>query len=149
MKALFGIRAIEVLLFRQANTERTASVAAKDKGDVFWLFAGVTVHATIVAISLYLGWWWATLAWVLGMAMVFPFFLDRCASCSSIAMMRRRQRPIFKRETTAPSRASLATMSSPRHLAAPASIGISCIIGSRRSHIPGCPSWKRICKAPK
>ena len=74
VKALFGIRAIEVLLFRQANTERTAAVAAKDKGDVLWLFAGVTVHAAIVAISLYLGWWWAALAWILGMAMVFPFF---------------------------------------------------------------------------
>jgi fatty acid desaturase len=74
VKALFGIRAIEVLLFRQANTERTASVAAKDKGDVLWLLAGVTVHSAIVAISIYLGWWWAALAWILGMAMVFPFF---------------------------------------------------------------------------
>jgi fatty acid desaturase len=73
VKALFGIRAIEVLLFRQSNTERNA-VAAKDKGDVLWLLAGVAAHAAIVAISLYLGWWWAALAWVLGMAMVFPFF---------------------------------------------------------------------------
>jgi fatty acid desaturase len=73
-KALFGIRAIEVLLFRQANTERNAAAAAKDKGDVLWLLGGVAVHAAIVAISIYLGWWWAALAWVLGMAMVFPLF---------------------------------------------------------------------------
>jgi hypothetical protein len=74
VKAVFGIRAIEVLLFRRANTERTAAVAAKDKGDVLWLLAGVTVHAAIVAISVCLGWWWAALAWLLGMAMAFPFF---------------------------------------------------------------------------
>jgi fatty acid desaturase len=74
LKTLFGIRAVEVLLFRQANTERTAAVAAKGKGDVVWLLGGVAVHAAMVAISLYLGWWWATLAWILGMGMVFPFF---------------------------------------------------------------------------
>jgi fatty acid desaturase len=74
VKALFGIRAIEVLLFRQANTERNVTVAAKDKSDVLWLLGGVAVHSAIVAISLYLGWWWAALAWILGMAMVFPFF---------------------------------------------------------------------------
>jgi fatty acid desaturase len=74
LKTLFGIRAIEVLLFRRANTERTATVAAKDKGDLLWLLAGVTIHSAIVAISIYLGWWWAALAWLLGMGMVFPFF---------------------------------------------------------------------------
>lgn len=74
LKALFGIRAVEVLLFRRAGSERTAAAAAKDKHDVLWLAAGVTVHAAIVAISLYLGWWWAALAWILGIGMVFPFF---------------------------------------------------------------------------
>src|SRR6202795_5230912 len=48
LKTLFGIRAIEVLLFRRANTERTAAVAAKDRGDLLWLLAGVTVHSAIV-----------------------------------------------------------------------------------------------------
>lgn len=74
LKTLFGIRAIEVLLFRRASTERTAAVAAKDRGDLLWLLAGVTVHSAIVAISVYLGWWWAALAWLLGIGMVFPFF---------------------------------------------------------------------------
>ena len=41
---------------------------------MLWLLAGVTVHSAIVAISIYLGWWWAALAWLLGMGMVFPFF---------------------------------------------------------------------------
>jgi len=74
LKALFGIRAVEVLLFRRVSTERTAAAAAKDKYDVLWLAAGVTVHGAIVAISIYLGWWWAALAWILGIGMVFPFF---------------------------------------------------------------------------
>jgi fatty acid desaturase len=74
VKAAFGIRAIEVLLFRRASTERTAAVAAKDKGAILWLLVGAAVHAAIVAISIYLSWWWAALAWLLGMGMVFPFF---------------------------------------------------------------------------
>jgi fatty acid desaturase len=74
VKAVFGIRAIEVLLFRRTNTERAAAVAAKDKGDLLWLLAGAAVHAAIVGVSIYLGWWWAALAWLLGMGMAFPFF---------------------------------------------------------------------------
>jgi len=74
VKAVFGIRAIEVLLFRRANAERTAAVAAKDKGDLLWLLAGAAVHAAIVGGSIYLGWWWAALAWLLGMGMAFPLF---------------------------------------------------------------------------
>jgi fatty acid desaturase len=74
VKAVFGIRAIEVLLFRRANAEGTAAVAAKDKGDVLWLLAGAAIHGAIVAVSFYLGWWWAALAWILGMGMAFPFF---------------------------------------------------------------------------
>jgi fatty acid desaturase len=74
VKALFGIRAVEVLRFRQAKAERNAASAAKAKGDVVWLLGGAAVHTAIVAVSLYLGWWWAALAWILGMAMVFPLF---------------------------------------------------------------------------
>jgi fatty acid desaturase len=74
LKALFAIRAIEVLLFRGANTDRDASVAAKDKDVLLWLLAGATVHAGIGALCLYLGWWWTALAWILGMGMAFPFF---------------------------------------------------------------------------
>lgn len=74
LKAAFAIRAIEVLLFRHASTEQNAAVAAKDKGAFLSLLAGATVHAAIVAISLYLGWWWAALAWILGMGIVFPTF---------------------------------------------------------------------------
>jgi fatty acid desaturase len=74
LKSLFGIRAIAVLLFRGANTEQAAAISAKDKDDAWSFLVGATVHAAIVAISIYLGWWWAALAWILGMAMVFPFF---------------------------------------------------------------------------
>ncbi|HLN36159.1 MAG TPA: fatty acid desaturase [Xanthobacteraceae bacterium] len=74
LKALFAIRAIEVLLFRGANTERDAAVAAKDKDVLLWLLSGAAIHLAIVAISVYLGWWWAALAWILGMGMAFPFF---------------------------------------------------------------------------
>ena len=74
VKAIFAIRAIEVLLFRGSNAERDAAVAAKDKGVLLWLLSGAAIHAAIVAISIYLGWWWAALAWILGMGMAFPFF---------------------------------------------------------------------------
>lgn len=74
LKALFGIRAIAVLLFRGASTEQAAAATVKDKGDGRGVLVGVTVHAAIVGVSIYLGWWWAALAWILGMAMVFPLF---------------------------------------------------------------------------
>ena len=71
LRAAFGIRAIEVVLFR-SNVE--GRQAAKDKGNLLALLPGGLVHAAIIAATLWAGWWWAALAWLLGMGMAFPFF---------------------------------------------------------------------------
>jgi len=69
LKAAFGTRAAEVMLNRLASSTATYSREA-----VRSLLIGGTVHGAIVAASLLAGWWWAALAWVLGMGLAFPFF---------------------------------------------------------------------------
>ena len=74
LRALFGIRAIEVILFWRSKVEGAAIPAAGDNGALPWLLVAVTAHAVIVAASIYLGAWWAALAWIIGIGMGFPFF---------------------------------------------------------------------------
>jgi fatty acid desaturase len=69
VKAAFGIRAAEVMLNRLALPAGKCSKEA-----VRSLLICGTVHGAIVAVSLLAGWWWAALAWVLGMGFAFPFF---------------------------------------------------------------------------
>lgn len=74
LRTAFGIRAVEVLLFRRAKAGGSATAAPKDRRALVWLMAGATIHAAIIAASIYFGWWWAALAWALGIGMGFPFF---------------------------------------------------------------------------
>jgi fatty acid desaturase len=76
MKAVFGIRAVEVVLSRLSATraEDRSTDAEPNSGIPRSILPGVTVHCAIIAVSLLMGWWWAALGWVLGIGMVFPFF---------------------------------------------------------------------------
>ena len=73
LRGAFGIRAVEVFLARRSNIERSAP-AVRDRRALLWLAGGAAVHGLIVVGTLILGWWWGALAWVVGVAMVFPFF---------------------------------------------------------------------------
>lgn len=70
-KTLFGLRVIEVLLARKGIVEEKTKT--KEKLSLAPLVA-VAVHGGFVAITFLLGFWWLSLAWLVGVGMVFPFF---------------------------------------------------------------------------
>src|SRR5262249_41176793 len=72
-KAAFGVRAVEVILARRSADE-TAAQAQRDRRAIRQLLIGVTIHGVIMAGSVLVGWWWAALAWLLGVVMGFPLF---------------------------------------------------------------------------
>jgi fatty acid desaturase len=75
IKAAFGIRAVEVLLDRQSKTKKPAPAAsARSGGALRSILLGASAHAAVIGACLYFGFWWAALAWLLGVGLVFPFF---------------------------------------------------------------------------
>jgi fatty acid desaturase len=73
-KTLFGVRTIEVLMFRRTNAKASAAPQPRNGRALASLAAGLLFHAAVVAGCFLLGWWWAALAWVLGIGLMFPFF---------------------------------------------------------------------------
>ncbi|MGL4396242.1 MAG: fatty acid desaturase [Hyphomicrobium sp.] len=87
VKTLLGVRVLEVLLarakFRSGSTKTddlkpvataTEKPAAVAKPGAHVVRAGIAAHVFIVATLAYAGGWLAALAWILGVAMFFPFF---------------------------------------------------------------------------
>lgn len=79
IKGLFGIRALEVILARKAMTDeatskRAARPAAPLKQPPFnWgILAAPAIHGGIVVVTYFLGYWWVSLAWIIGVGMIFP-----------------------------------------------------------------------------
>lgn len=64
---LFGVHALRVFAARNGQPHRVARSYAP-------LLRGLFLHAAIVGALLALGWWPAILAWIVGIAVVFPFF---------------------------------------------------------------------------
>ncbi|BAT60492.1 fatty acid desaturase [Variibacter gotjawalensis] len=73
LRASFGIRAFEVLLARRSNADRSVP-AARNRRAFLWLAGGAAIHGIIVAGTFLLGWWWVSVAWIIGVAMFFPLF---------------------------------------------------------------------------
>jgi fatty acid desaturase len=75
VKAAFGVRAIEVALSRASGVNHKPASARKLANvPLRSILIGVSIYGAIIAGSLGMGWWWAALGTVLGIAMMFPFF---------------------------------------------------------------------------
>jgi fatty acid desaturase len=76
VKSLFGARALEVLLYqRRLSARRQTKAPAPSTSSTSLAFvAALVIHALIVAAGLTAGYWWFSLAWVLGMTVMMPFF---------------------------------------------------------------------------
>ena len=66
-KSLFAVRAIEVL-----SKRKIASKKARTTRENFSLLIGIFVHATIVGAGFWFGFPTLSLAWILGVGMIFP-----------------------------------------------------------------------------
>lgn len=69
VEMLTGIHAVRVFMARKAKS--SAPVVA---GSRLPLVRGLTLHSLVLITTVMLGWWPATLAWLGGMAIAFPFF---------------------------------------------------------------------------
>jgi fatty acid desaturase len=66
---LTGIHAVRVFMARKAKSPGPSAAGSRAP-----LLRGLAIHAIIIATTLVLGWWPATLAWIGGIAIAFPFF---------------------------------------------------------------------------
>lgn len=76
VKGLFGIRAAEVVFARKSTVADAAERQVGSATDLpfnWALVAAPIVHGGIVAIAYWLGYWWVSIAWLVGVGMVFPF----------------------------------------------------------------------------
>jgi fatty acid desaturase len=80
IKALFGIRALEVIISRMAIGKKKVSEPAGRQRDFSrpskkWIILlGPLVHGGIVVTSALSGYWWVSIAWLAGLGTAFPFF---------------------------------------------------------------------------
>jgi fatty acid desaturase len=73
VKGMFGIRAIEVILSREARSKPSNGTGFAT-GALVRIAAGAALHVVVVGTLVLLGFWAAALAWIVGVALVFPFF---------------------------------------------------------------------------
>src|SRR5579872_3627275 len=71
VKALLGIRVLEVLSSRKATQER--ATIQQRRGE-YVAVVGLIAHVVILAATYVLGSIWLSLSWIVGLGMVFPFF---------------------------------------------------------------------------
>jgi fatty acid desaturase len=72
IEMLTGVHALRVFSNRKVASSDEASKTAK--ASRLPLVRGLCIHAVIIAASFLAGWWPATLAWIGGIAIAFPFF---------------------------------------------------------------------------
>jgi fatty acid desaturase len=70
IKTLLGVRALEVLLSR----EKYAVKKKSSHNRFYWLVFGISIHLLILSFFLEKNWITAAAAWILGIAVFFPFF---------------------------------------------------------------------------
>jgi len=71
VKAVLGIRVLEVLMSRHASLQKNA---VRQQGGIFAVVAGLAVHSVILVATYTFGSLWLTLAWVVGLGAIFPLF---------------------------------------------------------------------------
>lgn len=82
IESLTGIKALKVVLNRRKTIQSQPSGGTRSvpddrsssKGISITLFNGIVFNSLIIALSFYYGYWMFAMAWIIGIASIFPFF---------------------------------------------------------------------------